>query len=52
MTDQTPLPYLRGYAPELLAQVRELIFKGAERKGRVNLINPKASVALLKGGAA
>ncbi len=28
MTDQTPLPYLRGYAPELLAQVRELIAAG------------------------
>jgi len=28
MTTDTSLPYLRGYAPELLAQVRELITSG------------------------
>ncbi len=28
MTDEAPLPYLRGYPPELLAQVRELIKAG------------------------
>ncbi|HSI53721.1 MAG TPA: YgjP-like metallopeptidase domain-containing protein [Ramlibacter sp.] len=28
MTADIPLPYLRGYAPELLAQVRELIGAG------------------------
>jgi subtilisin family serine protease len=34
--------------PELtVAQVREVILKGAERQGRVNLIHPRKSAELL-----
>jgi hypothetical protein len=31
-----------------VAQVREAILEGAERNGRVNLINPRKSAELLK----
>jgi subtilisin family serine protease len=34
--------------PELsVAEVKDLIMNGAEKRGRVNLINPKASMELL-----
>jgi subtilisin family serine protease len=48
-------PQVSNLAPKLFAldpklnpgQVRAMILAGAERNGRVNLINPKASIARL-----